>query len=173
MYKLIGSILLITGTSLAGIAACNNLKMRIVTLKMLRKVMIMLRGEISYSVSTLPDALGSIAIRIENPLIHEFFANVSHRLNQLDGQTLKEIWYECTEESLTKSRLQQKDIEQFKMLGDNLGYLDKDMHINTINLYLEQLNNDIEISSDEISDTCRVYKCIGMATGVFISIILI
>jgi len=173
VLKILGSILIITGTIAWGYIKCTNARDRIVQLNIIKKVMIMLRGEIKYAGTALPDALESISNRIAMIFAKDFFMNVSKELNEMSEKTFKTIWYENANMYLKNSALITSDLEQFKNLGDNLGYLDKDMHLNTIDLYLEHLNMDINLANDEIAQKCRVYKCVSVAAGVFITIIII
>jgi len=173
VLKILGSILIITGTFAWGFMKCTNAKDRIVQLNIIKKVMIMLRGEIKYAGTALPDALESISNRITMIFAKEFFINVSKELNEMSEKTFKTIWYENANKYLKTSALNISDLDQFKNLGDNLGYLDKDMHLNTIDLYLEHLNMDIDLANAEIAQKCRVYKCVSLAAGVFITIIII
>ena len=173
MLKILGSILIISGTFAWGYMKCTNAKDRIVQLNIIKKVMIMLRGEIKYAGTALPDALESISNRITMIFAKEFFINVSKELNEMSEKTFKTIWYENANKYLKTSALNISDLDQFKNLGDNLGYLDKDMHLNTIDLYLEHLNMDINLANEEIAQKCRVYKTVSLAAGVFITIIII
>ena len=173
MLKIVGSILIITGSFAWGYMKCTNAKDRIVQLNIIKKVMIMLRGEIKYAGTALPDALELISDRIAMVFAKEFFINVSNELNQMSEKTFKTVWYENINKYLKTSALDKADLDQFKNLGDNLGYLDKDMHLNTIDLYLEHLNMDIKLANEEIAQKCRVYKSVSVAVGVFITIIII
>lgn len=173
MLKIAGSILIIAGSFAWGYMKCISAKDRIIQLNIIKKVMIMLRGEIKYAGTALPDALELIANRITMPFAKDFFINVSAELNQMNEKNFKTIWNENMNKYLDASALSTSDIEQFKGLGDNLGYLDKDMHLNTIDLYLEHLNLDIKVANEGIAEKCKVYKCVSLAAGVFITIIII
>lgn len=173
MLKIVGSFLIIAGSFTWGYMKCTSAKDRIIQLNIIKKVMIMLRGEIKYAGTALPDALELITNRITMPFAKDFFINVSEELNQMSEKTFKTIWNENINKYLKVSALSISDLEQFKNLGDNLGYLDKDMHLNTIDLYLEHLNMDIKLANEEIAEKCKVYKCVSIAAGVFITIIII
>lgn len=173
MLKIAGSILIITGCFAWGYMKCTNAKDRIVQLNIIKKIIIMLRGEIKYSGTTLPEALALIASRSTVPFVKDFFMKVSQELNEMSENTFKTIWYENINKYFISSAFNKNDLEQFKNFGDNLGYLDKDMHLNTIDLYLEHLNMDIKLANDEIAEKCKVYKCVSLAAGMFITIIII
>ena len=173
MLKIIGSILIISSSFAWGYMKCINAKDRIIQLNIIKKVMLMLRGEIKYAGTALPDALELISNRTTMPFAKEFFMNVSDELNQMSEKTFKTIWHENINHYLKASALNTTDLDQFKNLGDNLGYLDKDMHLNTIDLYLEHLNMDITLANEEIAQKCKVYKSVSVAVGVFITIIII
>lgn len=173
LLKIIGSFFVISGCFAWGYMKCTNAKDRIIQLDIIKKVIIMLRGEIKYSGTSLPESLKHISERINISFIREFFENVSSDLNQMTEKSFKNIWYENISHYFENSALSKTDLEQFKNLGDNLGYLDRDMHLNTIDLYLEHLNMDLKNATEEIAEKCKVYKCVSIAAGMFITIIII
>ena len=56
--------------------------------------------------------------------------------------------------------------------GENLGYLDKDMQINTLDLYITQLETEITELAENLKEKTYLYNTLGVMAGVFISIVL-
>lgn len=69
--------------------------------------------------------------------------------------------------------LNDEDIAELKTLGMGLGYLDKKMQTDVIELYMSVTDNTLKNASDELSDKCRVTRVLSMACGAFICILLI
>ena len=57
--------------------------------------------------------------------------------------------------------------------GENLGYLDKHMQMNTFELYLSQLDDEITELSRTVKGKAYLYNSLGIMAGIFITIIMI
>lgn len=172
ILKIIGAILTITSSAAIGYYFSSNLKDRIDDLNQLRKNIVVLRGDIRYGATPLPEAVGGIASRQEGNFA-EFFHFIWEELTKLEGRPFYEIWKQAVSEHLKYTALTQSDKGLLSKLGENLGYLDKEMQMNTIDLYIEQLENEIENASKSRKDKARLYNTLGVMAGVFITIVMI
>ena len=59
-----------------------------------------------------------------------------------------------------------------KELGENLGFLDKDMQMNYINLYLENLSLSIAENQDKVQADEKLSRVLGILAGIFIIVFL-
>lgn len=172
MYlKIIGACLIILSTSYYGYLLSTEFILRIEQLKMIKKIMFLLRGEIKYSTTPLPEAFATISTRTKEPF-SDMLRAISERLSSKDSQTIKDIWYEESEKWLMQTKLDGSEKDRFMSLGDNLGYLDKDMQLSNIELYLEQLEEDINTLQTAVSSKCKLYRSLGVMAGIFITIII-
>lgn len=170
--KIIGCILVVLSSAGMGFFFSNEMKCRIEDLKELRKLIVLLRGDIRYGSTPLPEAISIIARR-HNGCFQAFFTKVSSKLNELSGVTFSRIWKEAVENDLTDTSLNKKDKSQLIHFGDNLGYLDKDMQMNTLDLYLTQLEDEIQELTKTVKEKAYLYKSLGIMAGVFISIVML
>ena len=60
-----------------------------------------------------------------------------------------------------------------KAIGMQMGYLDEQMQLGTIDLYLEQLSFVIEKAREELVMKKRLCNCLAVTGGIFLVIILI
>lgn len=171
MLKLIGVIMVIGASSGLGFAMSQELKDRIEALIYIKKIMLMLRGEIKYMKSPLSEAFSNMAVRV-NPPFSEFFKALSMELEELEGNPFSMIWKEKINKYLKGLRLLKHDYEQIERLGENFGYLDGEMQLNTIDLYIEQLEVEIKTAQETIGSKTRVYNCMGVMGGIFVAIII-
>ncbi|MFU0828859.1 MAG: hypothetical protein ACFWTJ_15250 [Lachnoclostridium sp.] len=74
---------------------------------------------------------------------------------------------------LDNTSLNKKDLAALGQFGENLGYLDKDMQINTIDLYLEQIEEEIKDLSHNVKQKTYLYNSLGILGGIFITIIML
>ena len=60
-----------------------------------------------------------------------------------------------------------------KHFGENMGYLDNEMQIHSIDLYIEELEYEISKMTEQMSTNTKVFKCLGIMAGLFVVIMLI
>jgi stage III sporulation protein AB len=171
-FKIIGCILVIVSSAGTGFFFSNEMKCRIEDMKELRKLMVLLRGDIRYANSPLPEAINSIARRNKGSF-EAFLTEVSKKLHELSGLTFPDIWKDAVEKKLANTSLKRKDKLLLTQFGENLGYLDKDMQINTLDLYISQLEDEISESSKTVKEKSYLYNSLGIMAGIFISIIML
>ena len=172
IMKIIGCVLVILSSAGMGFYFSSEMRSRIEDLKELRKLISLLRGDIRYANTPLPEAISSIQRRHDGNF-QRFFRYVSSRLDELSGQTFTEIWKKATEQELVNTALTRKDKLHLAQFGENLGYLDKDMQMNTIDLYLAQLEEVIVDSSKTVKEKTYLFNTLGIMGGIFITIIMI
>ena len=172
ILKLVGCILIILSSSLMGFYFSNELKSRIDDMKELRKLFVLLRGDIRYGNTPLPEAIGVIARRHEGSF-KEFFTKLSEKLNENSGNTFSDLWKEAVDKELIHTSLKYKDKLGLIQFGENMGYLDKEMQMNTLELFLTQIEDEIQELSKTVKEKSYVYNTLGIMAGIFISIILI
>ncbi|HKL80209.1 MAG TPA: stage III sporulation protein AB [Mobilitalea sp.] len=170
--KIIGCLLVISSSTGMGFFFSNELKSRISDLKELRKLIVLLRGDIRYGNTPLPEAISAIARR-HNGCYEEFFRKVSTKLNELSGTSFLDIWKEAVEQELGQTSLNKKDKQQLIQFGENLGYLDKDMQMNTLDLFITQLEDEILEQVKTAKEKSYLYNSLGIMAGIFISIVML
>jgi Stage III sporulation protein AB (spore_III_AB). len=172
MLKIVGIIIIIFSSTGLGVTFANDIKKRVEHMKILKKMVIMLDGEIKYANSPLAEAFSNMAKRIETPF-SDFLNKISKELDAFTGVTFKNVWRKHIEQDLKQTKLTEKDKEQLKNLGENMGYLDREMQHNSILLYLEQLEKEIEEAVGELQKKTKVYHSLGIMGGLFLAVILL
>lgn len=170
--KIVGCILIILSSTLMGFYYSNELKSRVNNLKELRKLIVLLRGDIRYGNTPLPEAICAIARRHEGSF-KVFFVRLSEKLGEHSGNTFAQVWMEAVNSELLNTSLNKKDKSGLIQFGENLGYLDKEMQINTLDLFLTQLEDEINELSKTAKEKSYLYSTLGIMAGIFVSIILL
>ena len=98
---------------------------------------------------------------------------MAEQIEEKAGATFFELWTESIDRCLIKSQLKNKDKEELKAIGMQMGYLDEQMQLGTIDLYLEQLSFVIQKTREELVMKKRLCNCLGVMGGIFLVIILI
>ena len=57
-------------------------------------------------------------------------------------------------------------------LGENLGYAHKDMQERTLLFYLEETDGSIGFLKREMESRTKLYRCLGMAAGLFLMVVM-
>lgn len=171
IIKIIGCVLVIASSTGIGFFFSTEMKSRIEDLKELKKLIGLLKGDIRYANTPLPEAISVIARRYKGSF-YSFFQYVSTKLQELSGQTFTQVWKIAVEKELMNTSLSKKDKMQLISFGENLGYLDKDMQMNTFELYLSQLEEEIAELARTVKERSYLYNSLGIMAGVFITIIM-
>ncbi len=172
IMKIVGCILIFLSTTGIGFYYSTTMKCRVEDLREWKKLICLLRGDIRYANTPLPEAISSIGRRHEGNF-HTFFNSVGTQLQELAGETLATIWKTAAEKELSNTALNKKDKVQLIRFGENLGYLDKDMQMNTFELYLTQVDEEITELNRTVKGKAYLYNSLGIMAGIFITIIMI
>lgn len=172
IIKGMGIILILCSCGAIGFQMSGDLGRRIEELNTLKKIIIMLRGEIKYHNATLSEAFEGIGTRVKKPY-KDFFSSCGEELDRLSGQSFHEIWKNMIKKYLFDTKLMAKDIQRLEAIGENLGYLDKEMQLNTIDLYLEHLELEIEEARKNLNNNGKLYKCLGIMGGILITLVIV
>ncbi len=170
--KIIGICLILCSSTAIGFECSSRLKERIGELESIRKLLLMLRGEIKYSHSTLSEAFYTIGKRLKSSY-GVFLLKAAEEMDSMEGQTLAQIWENCVNGELKESALKKEDKEKLIHLGSQLGYLDTEMQISTIELYLEQVQEEIKNATENFKRNGKLYRTLGVMAGIFLVILMI
>ena len=91
----------------------------------------------------------------------------------MDGRTFGELWRDQIQKGLAGTKLKREDREQLGVLGESLGYLDLEMQLSSIELYLEQLEIRIRDAQESLTGKQKLYQSLGVAGGIFLVILLL
>ena len=120
----------------------------------------------------LPEAFTHVSVRLPAPF-GLFLSGIADELKKADGRTLSEIWKAEEQKYIKKLHLTRTDLEQLETLGEVLGYLDTEMQLAAIRLYLEQLEQSLAEAQEQMGSRQRLYQSLGIAGGVFLVILLL
>ena len=129
-------------------------------MRYLRKLIFRIRSEIRYSRRVLPEAFLSVGSEAQEPY-KMWLLSLYERLENRQGTSLAVIG------------IPQDMLESLIRLGGELGTIDIEMQVRTLDLYLEQMEQKMEDMRTEQKEKIRLYQCIGVTGGVFLAIILL
>lgn len=172
VIKLLGSILVMAATTAIGLFMGMEKTNRVRQLRELKRLMMLLQGDIRYGRTPLPQALLALGENNNTPF-RRFFLQVSKRLEEFGGDSFYQVWKYCAEQDLEETSLLKKDKERLVMLGENLGYLDVKMQLNVIELYLNQLEEEILAEAETLGEKVRLSRMLGVLSGIFLVVVML
>lgn len=170
LLKIIGMIVLITSGALMGYSLCDDYIERIQCLEAVKKALIILRGEIKHNNSSICEALENITV--SNRLIMSFIKKVVKEYKNMNG-SLWEAWKKGVTENLEQSPLKNEEINIIRDFGRNLGITDRETQMKNIDECMKEMDGCITGLKGEKKEKCKLYKMLGVLSGLFISIMLL
>lgn len=170
MLQWIGCGILAAAGAGLGFSYSRRWTRRLELLKGLHQMMNLLKGEISYGRLPLPEAFLRIGKRIAPPL-SDFAASLGRKLKSRPGEPFSSVYREQLREMLGGSGLARADLEQLEDLGKQLGYLDRETQLRTLDLYTHSLEEVIRELREELPGRKKVYQSLGILGGLFLAVL--
>ncbi len=155
-----------------GFSYSFRLGRRLEQLRQLQRMALFLKGEISYGNAALPEALASIGRKLEEP-VASFLNQAASRLRGYPDKSFRQVFQEEIQENLKQSALSAKDKEALMQMGAFLGYLDKDMQLRNLELYLQELDREIQAAVECAPGKQRLYRSLGVMGGLFLVLLFL
>lgn len=172
MLKVLGVCLVVLSCTALGFERSLKLSRRLSGLRELQRMVLLIKGEISYRKEALPGALIRAAGRLAPPF-SDFLRNVAKRADAYDGILFADIFMQEAETAFRDSALTKEDKEELRQLGQYLGYLDISQQENAMALFQQELERKIQAVQAEIPVKKRLYQSLGVLGGIFLAITLI
>lgn len=168
--KLIGVMLILSGSFGIGFSAIQRLAGRVAALRTLTAALDVLEHELEFGLPSMTEWFENTASRSLEPA-SSFLRACIEKLNIQDGITLSEAWRTAAEQEL--SILKPCDIETIMSIGLVLGRYDAESQRSSISAARIQLAAQMEAALEERSRCGKVYGTLSAAVGFFLIIILI
>lgn len=171
MLRIPGMCLILLGCSGLGWYAAERYAIRIRMLSEFEQALQFLYGEIEYSGCDMIELFDKLAFR--GGYFSSFWLNMSCCLRSHDGIRFYEHW--CWE--ITKisgySNLKEEDVEILLGIGANLGNMDRQTQLHTIQIFQGRLQEIIIAARKEYRGKAKVSCVVGITVGIFLSLLLI
>lgn len=171
MFKLLGIILAVIGTSGLGFLKASEIKRRRVLLMDFKELILHISTEISYFKEPLPEIFQRLSANDNKE------TTILLRQNLLsyteDNRNMAEIWKSSVDRVYQGTPLCSEDLSVMKKCGDFLGqsdYKGQQEHFSLLNV---QLDRQIQEAEHAISTKGRMYGKMGVAVGLIIAVVLI
>ena len=150
-----------------GIIISNKYKNRTTQLYEVKKALNFLEAKIEYTYEPLADIFIEISNNIKRE-IGNIFKVASVKMKEVSAQ---EAWQYSVD--ISQTNLNKQDIEIIKDFGKILGQTNLQGQLGKVKLTLGFLENQIKEAQEEENRNKKLYKTLGLLTGVGLVIILI
>lgn len=169
--RLVGVILLICGTTGTGWMLRERLKQRICSIGQAIWLLRFMESEIGYQKSTMSVVFAKASGRLSGCL-EKITKETARRLQERGGEDFCKIWQETWKKYSQNSGFDKKDVAVIGELATD-GYQDVHMQLAQVKMVRERLEEIKRQLETELAQKSRVYLCVGMLSGMVVSIILI
>ena len=169
MIRLLGAALLLLGGLALGLTPVWELSRRAGALRAWGEALLLLEGELSFSLPAMPQLLEVLRTKAPPPA-GETFAQVGKGLEHLGEKPFSQIWAQAVTEH---SGLQGEDLAPLLGLGEALGRYDREERSRVLASARERLSRREEECRAQFGNKGRAYGILGLALGAFAIIFLL
>ena len=170
MVKFIGFAVIIAGTTLMGFKYADGIKQRYDSLLYLKKILIMLRAEIDYNESAINEIFKELSQKTKGKW-ENFFQELYDKTVESYENSINVYWNEAVDKCLIACGYSKCDLDKIKELGENLGYLDKEMQMKNIDYTLDYIDIESNELCADMDKNMKMWRMLGALAGIFIVII--
>lgn len=170
LIKIIGAAVLISATSFIGFSLASDCSKRPRALRELQALLQMLENEISYLSNLLSVAFNRIYEGTNSNTALLFKAAAINL--EINGVTADAAWEKAVQENHAKLSLNKEDKAILLTFGKMLGNSDLEGQINNIKLISSQLKLQELKAEDMRQKNEKMYRSLGVLSGLAIAIIL-
>ena len=157
MIRLVGMILIIASTSLAGLKKAEILSETLKQMQYLYRIITMVQSEIKYARSYLGETFLTIGQQLRNPY-NNWLIEIGKHLEDREGKFLEEMWDLSIKKHLTKTELPIEELHRLAELGNQLGLADMEMQMKNFDVYLKQLEESIKEYKLELQSKIKILR---------------
>lgn len=172
ILKIAGSLLILCSTTLGGYAAAVQYKYRAEELAMMARAVSLLKSQIYYMSTPLPEAMKEIAVKIGG-VIGSMFAMASQRMERREGEGAEDIWKQALLEHKKKLYLSNEDYDALFTFGKTLGYLDREQQQSSIEMLLNYLKDTEQLLKEKSKVNYKLYCSMGVIMGLLLVVVLV
>ncbi len=163
-WHLAGAVLVVTGSGGWGYLIARQLRRRPVELRAAAQAVELLRSEIEYGGTPLPEALEHVGRRTGGP-VRRLCLETSATLSGPDGSSASEAWHRALIGAAVVAAWSEPDVATLAQLGDALGATGTADQVRHIELCLARLRVAEEEASAVAATHARMWMYLGVLAG--------
>ena len=170
MIRMVGAVLLTTGSTLLGLCAVRHMDRRVEDLRQLIMGLETITRELDYRLAPLPELLERAAEETGGR-VARFFRLSAQGASHLNGRSFHTVWRQAAEAA--QMRLEQSDMALLEQLGGVLGRYDGESQHRALAAAVSRLEEQHTQAAEQCRRQGRVYSVLGLTAGAFLMILLI
>jgi len=172
LMRIIGAVIVLGASTIAGIYYGNLETYRIRDLLEVKKALSILRSQIEYARTPLPEAMQAISVRVRES-VGKVFEMCAEMLIYERSEKVAHIWEAAVEQHKDALFLAQEDVEQLKGFGAQLGGMDSEAQIMNISMLIDYIDERVAHLHESRDKNKKLYRSFGVLGGALIVIIFI
>ena len=172
LMRIVGAVIVIGASTIAGIYYGNLETYRMRDLLEFKKALSILRSQIEYARTPLPEAMQAISARVRESM-GKIFGMCAELLVYERNEKVAHIWEASVEQHKDALFLTQEDVEQLKGFGAQLGNLDSEAQIMNISMLIDYIDGRVAHLNESRDKNRKLYRSLGILGGALIVIIFI
>lgn len=171
-WKLIGGILVLLSATALGSCMAGKMREQEYLMKEIKKVLMLLGGELTYNKTPLPEAFTLVGNRHKGQM-QPFLLSMGEALHQQDGGNFLERWNKEAEQWLLPMPLSKEQKREFMELGECFLGTDAIARDNSLAFYVSRVDQELEQLSKTGKDKAYLYRMLGILGGMFLWILIL
>ena len=171
MLNIIGAVLIIGATAVAGLSSVWRMGIRIRVLSELIAAIETMKSEICDRFTPIPALLEQLAHEA-GPPVDQLFHRAAGGMETIGMQSVYSIWKTAVED-VSALELMKEERQTLIDLGRTLGRYDTEQQRGTFDYTLRRLEDYLRRAEAERAKHGRVHAVLGIAVGVFVVVILL
>lgn len=170
--RIIGVLCILGSAAGFGYYYTRMLRWKLAQVRQLQQLMTLLKGEMEYQCSTLPEAMIHCGRQVPG-ICGTWFAATGKRMCSGEGIGFRELWNRQIADLQKRTVLDDTMIEELYRLGMQLSKPDKKTQIGALELYIQRMKGQEERLTKELPDKMKLSASLMVLAGVFLVILLI
>jgi len=173
--KFAGVVFIIAASCYVGYMQGKKQKEQIEIMESFKRCFMVIRDEINFAGTPLPVLFEKVG-KMEYEVSHSFFWGMAEKMkdeNNVDDEMSDKLWMRVCEDTKLFEMMKQEDKRILKRAGNILGAGNINSQINTLNLHISNITARIEHLRGNIYEKVKLCHVLGVATGVFLAILII
>ncbi len=155
-----------------GYALAGRFKARVAEINDFMKALEIFETKIKYTYDSLPTAFLYIADNLRTK-VYRIFYITAEMLKENKNLSAGDCYKQVIEDEKIFLALNKEDIEIIKELGISLGQVDVEGQLKSIKLVYNSLKNQLENAKEDNNKNFKLYRNMGVLSGLIIMIILL
>jgi stage III sporulation protein AB len=168
--KWFGFLFILAGAGGVGFSLVGEYVSRIRTLGHIRDMIHYINDFVLYEYASLPEAFSKAGDRTEEPF-SEFLKTVACQMEEFSGEDISFLWKKNALK--LKDVLNKKDFEEFSNCMQQTGFSQAKEQSRALKAYEQKLELELHRLSEQKEEKCKLYRALGVLTGVFVCILLL